>query len=227
VAALLQLFGFKPKPSIKQLREALPAIHSFVECVVRNGPKGQICFEGAGTKTITTTALEGMKPGQVAIVSYTNTSGKYTFSSSVVAVNGKQATLQLPGEIKTLQQFSGARQRNAVRVDTTVNVQWRFTPAGKIATEYQKATLSDLSTGGAQLTVDRELKVGSKVDCQVPLAAAGAPVLIQGEVRRTDKTRTGKFNAGLRFVGLTPEAERAIVDFINRRQADLRSRGLA
>lgn len=227
MAGLLALFGIKPKPSLKQLRETLPAIHSFVECVVRDGPKGQICFEGAGIKTITTTALDGMQPGQLAIVSYTNTSGKYSFQSHVVGINGKQATLELPGQIKTLQKFAGARQRNAVRVDTTVNVTWRFTPSGKIATDYQKATLSDLSTGGAQLTVDRELKAGMKVDCQVPLSPAGPPVLIQGEVRRTDKTRSGKFNAGLRFVGLSAEAQQAIVDFINRRQADLRSRGLA
>jgi c-di-GMP-binding flagellar brake protein YcgR len=226
MAALLQLFGFRPKPSVKQLRESLPAIHSFVECVVRNGPKGQICFEGSGSKTITTTALDGMKPGQVAVVSYTNTNGKYSFTSNVVNINGKQATLELPGQIKTLQKFAGARQRNAVRVDTTVNVQWRFTPAGRIATDFQKATLSDLSTGGAQLTVDRELKVGVKVDCQAPLAASGASLMIHGEVRRVDKTRTGKFNAGLRFVELASETEAAIVDFINRRQADLRKRGL-
>ena len=227
MAGLLALFGFKPKPSLKQLRETLPAIHSFVECVVRDGPKGQICFEGAGIKTITTTALDGMKPGQVAVVSYTNTNGKYSFTSNVVNINGKQATLELPGQIKTLQKFAGARQRNAVRVDTTVNVQWRFTPAGRIATDFQKATLSDLSTGGAQLTVDRELKVGVKVDCQAPLAASGASLMIHGEVRRVDKTRTGKFNAGLRFVELASETEAAIVDFINRRQADLRKRGLA
>lgn len=227
MAALLQLFGFRAKPATKELREALPAIHSFVECVVRDGPKGQICFEGAGPKTITTTALDGMKPGQIAVVSYTNPHGKYSFTSSVVSVSGKQATLERPAQIKTLQKFAGARQRNAVRVDTTVNVQWRFTPAGKIATDFQKATLSDLSTGGAQLTVDRELKVGVKVDCQVPLAASGGTVMIRGEVRRVAGTRTGKFNAGLRFLDIAPEAERAIVDFINRRQADLRSRGLA
>jgi c-di-GMP-binding flagellar brake protein YcgR len=161
------------------------------------------------------------------VVSYTNTNGKYSFTSNVVNINGKQATLELPGQIKTLQKFAGARQRNAVRVDTTVNVQWRFTPAGRIATDFQKATLSDLSTGGAQLTVDRELKVGVKVDCQAPLAASGASLMIHGEVRRVDKTRTGKFNAGLRFVELASETEAAIVDFINRRQADLRKRGLA
>ncbi len=133
----------------------------------------------------------------------------------------------MPQRITKQTKCSAARQRNAVRIDTTVNVQWRFTPVGKIATDFVKATLSDLSRGGAQLTVDRELKQGTKVDVNVPLAAAGPPVMLQGEVRRVDKTRTGKYNAGLRFIDLKPEEDAAISEFINRRQADLRSRGLA
>jgi c-di-GMP-binding flagellar brake protein YcgR len=186
-----------------------------------------VCFEGIGPKTVTISVLPGMKAGQPVVLSYTNASGKYSLESAIASVTEKQATLAMPQRIKVLQKFSAARQRNAVRIDTTVNVQWRFTPAGKIATDFAKATLSDLSRGGAQLTVDRELKQGVKVDVNVPLAAAGPPVMLQGEVRRVDKTRTGKFNAGLRFVDLKPEVDAAISDFINRRQADLRSRGLA
>jgi len=227
MAALLSIFGIRSKPSAKELREQLPAIHSFVDCATRGGPKGQVCFEGIGPKTVTTSALPGMQAGQAVTLSYTTASGKYSFESSIASVSAQQATLALPDRIKVLQKFAGTRHRNAVRIDTTVNVTWRFTPAGRIATDFQKGSLSDLSRGGAQLTLDRELKVGQKVDVQAPLAANGPAVLLQGEVRRLDKTRTGKYNAGLRFVDLRPEADQAISEFINRRQADLRSRGLA
>jgi hypothetical protein len=38
---------------------------------------------------------------------------------------------------------------------------------------------------------------------------------------------SGRFSHGMRFHGLTAEEDYAILDFINRRQAELRNRGLA
>jgi hypothetical protein len=38
---------------------------------------------------------------------------------------------------------------------------------------------------------------------------------------------SGKHSHGLRFQGVTPDEDRAILEFINKKQADLRSRGLA
>jgi c-di-GMP-binding flagellar brake protein YcgR len=53
-------------------------------------------------------------------------------------------------------------------------------------------------------------------------------VVLLGEVMRHDHIPTsGKHSHGLRFQGVRPEEEQAIVDFINKKQADLRSRGLA
>jgi c-di-GMP-binding flagellar brake protein YcgR len=227
MAAILSLFGIRSKSSAKELREQLPAIHSFVDCVTRGGPKGQVSFDGVGIKSLTISVRPGMSAGQTVALSYTNASGKYSFESAISSVTAQQATIAMPPRIKVVQKFAGARHRNAVRIDTTVNVQWRFTPAGKIATDFAKGTLSDLSRGGAQLTIDRELKPGVKVDVNVPLVAAGPPMMVQGEVRRVDKTRTGKYNAGLRFLAIKPEVDQAITEFINRRQADLRNRGLA
>jgi hypothetical protein len=62
--ALLQLLGFKKPPSPKQMRSMLPALHSFVDLVVKNGPKGSVCFEHAGVKTFVTSALAGMAAAQ-------------------------------------------------------------------------------------------------------------------------------------------------------------------
>ena len=52
----LGFFG-KKAPSIKELREMMPSLHSFVDIAVRNGPKGSVCFENAGLKTFATSAV--------------------------------------------------------------------------------------------------------------------------------------------------------------------------
>src|SRR5580698_1853735 len=100
----LGLFG-KKAPSGKQLRTMLPSLHSFVEVAVRNGPKGSVCFENAGTSTFVTSTLPGLSPGQTASFNYSNSGGKYRFVAAVKAVDAKQATFALPGKIDTLQTF--------------------------------------------------------------------------------------------------------------------------
>ncbi len=213
----LSFLGFKKAPSAKQMRDMLPSLHSFVDVAVRNGPKGSVCFENAGAKTIVTSALPGMAPGQQAVFNYQNTHGKYRFTAAVKAVDEKQATFEIPGKIDTVQKFAGSRKRTTVRIDTTVTVQWRYAPTGKIETEWQKGVLSDISRNGSSLAADKELKVST----------SGAPVTTRADARRVDPIPgTKKFNVGLSFHPLKPEVEKAIIEFINRRQVDLRSRGL-
>ncbi|HEV7180678.1 MAG TPA: hypothetical protein VGN11_12460, partial [Candidatus Baltobacteraceae bacterium] len=79
------------------------------------------------------------------------------------------------------------------------------------------------------LICERAMKLGTKLEVQLPLRSGGAaPVVLLGEVMRHDHIPTsGKHSHGLRFQGVRPEEEQAIVDFINKKQADLRSRGLA
>ena len=150
----LGFFG-KKAPSIKELREMMPSLHSFVDIAVRNGPKGSVCFENAGLKTFATSVLPGMSAGQQVSFNYSNTGGKYRFSTAVKAVDAKQATFELPGKIETVQKFGGTRKRTTVRIDTTVTVQWRYSSTGKIESEWQKGVLSDISRTGSSLTIDR------------------------------------------------------------------------
>jgi c-di-GMP-binding flagellar brake protein YcgR len=223
----LGLFGIKKAPSSKQLREMLPSLHSFVDVAVRNGPKGSVCFENSGLKTFVTSVLPGMSPGQQVSFNYSNTGGKYRFSASVKAVDAKQATFELPGKIETVQKFGGSRKRTTVRIDTTVTVQWRYSSTGKIESEWQKGVLSDISRTGSSLTTDRTIKVGNILELKIPLSGEAPPTAVRADARRVDKIEgTAKFNVGLAFHPLKPEADRAIIDFINRRQVDLRNRGL-
>lgn len=224
--SFLGLFGKKP-PSAKEMREMLPSLHSFVDVTVRNGPKGSVCFENVGIKTFATSTLPGLAAGAQVSFVYQNTSGKYRFSAAVRSVDDKQATFDIPSKIETIQKFGGARKRTNVRIDTTVNVQWRYGSAGKIESEWQKGVLSDISRTGSSLAADREIKNGNIIELKMPLRADGSPITVRADARRVDKIAgTSKFNVGLAFHPLRPDDERSIIDFINRRQVDLRNRGL-
>lgn len=222
----LGLFG-KKAPSAKELREMLPSLHSFVDVTVRNGPKGSLCFENAGIKTFVTSTMPGLAPGALVSFVYQNGSGKFRFSAAVKAVDDKQATFEIPEKIDTIQRFGGARKRTNVRIDTTVNVQWRYASTGRIESPWQKGVLSDISRTGSSLAADREIKSGSMIDLKIPLRPDGDPISVRADARRADKiANTQKFNVGLSFHPLRPDDDRAILEFINRRQVDLRNRGL-
>ena len=219
------LLGIKQAPSPKQLRAMMPAMHQFIDVTVRNGPKGQICFESAGVKTFVTNVMPGLAAGQQVIFNYQISTGKYRFTATVKATDGKQATFDLPTKIETVQKFAASKQRTNVRIDTTVQAQWRYAPAGKIETEWQKGVVSDLSRTGSSLAADREVKVGNILELKIPLG--GDTITTRADAKRVDKIGgKEKYTVGLAFHPLKPEAEKAIIEFINRRQVDLRNRGL-
>jgi c-di-GMP-binding flagellar brake protein YcgR len=225
--AFLEMLGFKKAPSPKQLREMLPALHSFVDVAIKNGPKGSVCFENAGTKTFLTSALAGMAAGQSVSFVYSNAQGRYRFTATISATDGKQATFAMPSRIETVQKFAGAHKRTTVRMDTTVAMSWRYEQVGKIPSQWQKAFVSDISRTGCSLATDKPIKVGNKLELKLPLKPGGADVEVRAEAMRVDTIEaTKKFSVGLKFASGQAEAERAVVDYINRRQTDLRGRGL-
>jgi len=225
--ALFGFLGLKKAPSPKQLRDMLPALHSFVDVAVKNGPKGSVCFENAGVKTFVTSVLPGMAAGQSVNFLYSNTGGRYRFNATITAVDDKQATFAIPARIETVQKFAGAHKRTTVRVDTTVAVQWRYAPTGKIQTEWQKAVVSDISRTGCSLTTDKAIKTGNTLEVKMPLLAGGEMLVVRAEAMRVSQIETSKKNnIGLKYAGLSPETDRAVLDYINRRQTALRGRGL-
>ena len=223
----LGFLGMKKGPTPKQLREMLPSLHSFVNVAVQNGPRGSVCFENTGAKTFATSLLPGMAPGQQATFNYQNTAGKYRFKVAVRTVDAKQATYDLPAKIDVVQKFAGSAKRTTVRIDTTVAIQWRYSSGSKIESEWQKGVLSDISRAGSSLSTGEGIKIGNVLELKIPLSSTGAPTLVRADARRVDKIEgKEKYNVGLSFQALKPDAERAIIDFINRRQVDLRNRGL-
>ena len=120
------------------------------------------------------------------------------------------------------------QQRAAVRLDVTVPGLWRDAPGGKAVGAYNRGSITDISRTGASLTTDREIKRGGQVEIKLSVSTSARPLVLLGEVMRSSKIEaSGKSSLGLRFLGITPEEDRAIMGFINKRQAERRSRGLA
>jgi hypothetical protein len=225
--AFLQLLGLKKAPSAKEVREMLPALHSFVDVAVKNGPKGSVCFENAGTKTFLTSALAGFAPGQSVSFVYANPRGRFRFTTTLTATDGKQTTFAMPARIEIIVKYSGAHKRSTARIDTTVAMKWRYAQVGKIATEWQKAFVSDISRTGCSLATDKAIKVGNALELKLPLRPGGGDVELRAEAMRVETIEaTKKFSIGLKFAGGQPNGERAVLEYINRRQTDLRGRGL-
>jgi len=68
----------------------------------------------------------------------------------------------------------------------------------------------------------------TKVEIQIKFKEGVDPLTLLGEVMRHEQIKTsGKHSHGLQFHGIRPGEDQAIVEFINRKQAELRSRGLA
>lgn len=225
----LRALGIKPKAVAPQLRAKLPQEHAFVEITITSGgPRGSVTFEALHDRTFTVQALDGMHAGQTGVFSYQNPAGKFRFSAKCSAVHGRHAVFNLPQRIETLQAFAGAQQRSAVRLDATLPAQWRYALGGTGQGDFSRCSIADLSRTGASLIIDRPMKKGANVEVKFTVSTSPAPLMLLGEVMRVSKIESsGKVSLGLRFTGVKPDEDRAIMDFINKRQAERRSRGLA
>jgi len=225
---MLRMLGLGPRPLSAQLKLKLPQVNGFVDLAMTGGgPRGSVCLESLGDRSFTVSELPGTKTGATGVFSYTNAVGRFRFSSKCIALRGG-AVFAIPERIETLQVFSGAQKRAAVRIDATVPAQWRFAPGGKGSGDYVRASLTDVSRSGASLIVDRDVKKGTYVETRFAVSTAVAPLVLLGEVMRSSAIETTKkVSLGLRFHGIKPEEDRAIMEFINKRQAERRNRGLA
>jgi PilZ domain len=226
---MLRLLGFGAKPLSPQLKLKLPSANGVVDLVITGGgPRGSVCVESVTDRNVAVSALAGTETGRTGVFSYTNAVGKFRFSSKCVALKGHTALFAIPVRIETLQVFSAAHKRAAVRIDATVPAQWRFAPGGRGSGDYARASLTDISRSGASLIVDREVKQGTFVESRFAVSTAVAPLVLLGEVMRSSPLESSKkVSLGLRFHGVKPEEDKAIMEFINKRQADRRNRGLA
>jgi len=223
---LFRALGFKPKVDAS-LRHRLPALNSFVDIHLAKVLRpASVCVETIGASSFQTSTPPGLTAGMGAVFSYSTDQGKYRFAAKCSAIKGPHASFTMPSRIEEVQKFGG-QKRASVRLDTTVPGQWRFAPAGKGIGSLNKGSITDISRTGASLIIDRELHQGTQVELQVSLDTT-TPMSFLGEVKRVQKIpSSGKVSHGLMFHGIRPDEDKKIMEFINKRQAERRSRGLA
>lgn len=221
---LRSLFGQK---TAKIPLSKLPQLHSFVDVSIAGRPAKSLSVESNGPKNIVT-GDAGAQSG-TAIFTYATPSGKYRFATRIVGQRGAMTVYEMPKRIDTLSAAAaGAQKRSAVRLDTIVAGMWRPAKGGKGMGEFTKANLRDISRGGCSVIIDTSMPKGAQMEVKLNLAIGAPPVQLLGEVMRVEQVKTsGKYSHGLKFLGMTPAEDQAIMGFINRRQAELRSRGLA
>jgi hypothetical protein len=225
---LFRGLGRKPKPIAQQQRAKLPQVHDVVDVAVSGGgPRGRVSVEALHERSFAVQALPGMRPGGSAVFAYQNPTGKFSFSAICEKVDELQAFFALPRRIETLALFEGTQRRSALRLDAMLPAQWRFAPGGKGRGNFTRGSITDISRSGASLIVDRELKRGFLVEIIVAVGASAPPLTLLAEVVRAARIEaSGKASLGVRFRGLTADEDRAIMEFINKRQAERRNRGL-
>jgi hypothetical protein len=220
---LKTLFGGKPAVPMSKL----PQVNAHVDVIVGGRPARSVTVEACSAKGIVTKDVLG-RPGEVAIILYGAASGRYRAQTKIVAVSAKSTQFDFPKRVDLVGASTGPQKRSSVRLDTLVNGMWRFAPGGKGTGEFVRAKIRDISRGGCALNTDRPLKLGTKVEVKLGLHENSSPITLLAEVMRHQEIRaSGKHSHGLRFQGVRPEEDHAIIEFINRKQAELRSRGLA
>lgn len=209
----------------------LPAVHAFVDVVVGGRPARSVSVESVDARSVVTREVLG-RSGEPAVFVYSNAHGKYRFATRILRAKDGETAFEAPKRVDTVGSSTGggggAQKRASVRLDAIVPGQWRFAPQGKGTGDFVRANIRDISRGGCSLIVDRHIKGGTTLEVRLQLHADRPVLVALGEVMRTEPiAASGRYSHGLRFHGLTPEEDRSILDFINRKQSELRSRGLA
>jgi hypothetical protein len=226
---MLNILGLRPRALSDQLKLKLPQLNSFVALAMTgSGPRGSVCIETLTDRNFTVTALPGTSTGAVGVFTYENAVGKFRFPAKCVALRNGIATFAIPERIEALHVFASAQHRDAIRLDATVTARWRFAPGGRGSGEFARASLTDISRTGASLIVDREIRRGTYLETCFAISPAAPPLVLLGEVMRSSGIESSKkISLGLRFNAVKPAEDRAITEFINKRQAERRNRGLA
>ncbi len=205
----------------------LPLLHSFVDVIAGGRPVRQVTVEAVGPKGIVTRETLGTA-GESAVIVYQAQDGRFRAQTKITSTGNATTTFETPRKVSLIGAASGVQKRRSVRLDATVAGHWRFAPMGVGSGEWSKCSLRDISRGGCSLIIDRALKNYTRVEVKMQLRTDGEALALLGEVmRHAVIASSGKHCHGLRFQAIRPDEDQAIVEFINRRQADLRNRGLA
>lgn len=163
------------------------------------------------------------RSGERAVFVYTSESGRYRFATKCVEYRDGYTTFALPRIVSHIGAAPSLQKRSSVRLDLSAVGGWRPAPGGKGAGRFEGARIRDISRGGCSVVVDRAFRPGDLLEIRVTLGGDG-PLGLLGVVTRCLPTGPRQFDHGLRFQGVTPAEDRAILTFINRSHVELRGR---
>ncbi len=219
------LFRSKPAsvPSTK-----LPQAHTLIDVIVEGRCARQVMVDEVDPKCIVTKDSLG-RIGESAVLVYGATAGRFRAETKIVSTTSATTRFELPRSVRLIGAATAPQKRSSMRMDTLVPGHWRLAPGGVGTGEFLRGTIRDISRGGCSLICERQLKLGTTVEVRLALrSGTSEPVTLLGEVMRHEHiAQSGKHSHGLRFHGIRPEEDQAIVEYINRKQTDLRNRGLA
>jgi hypothetical protein len=206
----------------------LPQMNTFIDAIVDGRHARSVSVESVGAQGIVTREALGAA-GEPAVLVYNAPAGRFRAETKIASVSAANTQFALPHDVRLIGAAMGPQKRQSVRLDAVVPGQWRLAPRGVGVGEFLRANIRDISRGGCALIVDRVLKVGAEVELHISLRSEGQPLTVLATVVRYDQhiEASGKHSHGMRFHGLRAEEDQAIITFINHRQADRRSRGLA
>ena len=216
----------KPEPdSWRSLRDKLPEIHAFIELRFDGGARGQsVSVNDVSSTGLVTRCPKDLTAGMLVDFLYVNSTGRFRFSTTCNRVDGDEARFLLPDEIKTIEAYARGAGRRGSKL---MPVEWRYAPDREGYGDYMAGSLMDLSYRGASLVVTRSLKIGQLVEVRFALDPKEKPLVELSEVVRASKIEnSGRNAAGIRFIELNRQDERALVKFLDELQTTRRDRGV-
>lgn len=208
--------------------EKLPQLHAFIDLAVGGRTLCQAVVEAIDARGILVGAALG-KAGEQATMIYMTSVGRFKAKARIIALEGPNTLIALPTSATMVGAAGGgAQKRQSVRMDALVSGAWRFAPGDKGTGDFTKCSIRDISRSGCSVILDRELRLGMKIEVRLHLNTSSQPLTLLAEVMRHELIeQSGKHSHGVRFQGVHPDEDQAILDFIHRRQSELRNRGLA
>ena len=208
-------------------QDKLPALHAFVDVAVTGRAMRSVSVEDVAAKTIVVARCAGRARANAAPSCIKTRGASFRFSTNIVHVKERHDAFS---RAATHRSRSAGHVKSAPACGSTCScpAPGAMRPAARARASYIKGSIRDISRGGCALIVDRQCKAGSWLEVRMNSEVArAARCCVLGEVVRIEQIPTsGKFSHGLRFQGSTPEEDRAILEFITRKQTELRNRWL-
>ncbi len=108
--------------------------------------------------------------------------------------------------------------RNNFRVDTFIEAVYNI--SGTFQKRFKRATILDLSAGGAKISVDNELRIRDKINLSFHIDGYKIGFL-EAEIARKAKMKGEIYHYGVRFIDAPHDSKERIIKYCIKRQMEM------